>query len=410
MRSATMATVAAKKPAGKKIAGIKVPKKKAPAVRRAHLADEKYTGTEPKWDTERASQMPDDEFEHHLRRSFFYYNYHYTTKDLKPDFIRWLQEQKHFEISNADISKLIKSRRVPITACSLIAAHRVGMPMRPKIITYLQGAIQEVLEKFDYYQEDQLDDSPEVKPAAAFRVTIQDRLNEKASELIGEIEGWYDDMTQGNKEDPKVYEFLKTNNVPQASISKFEDVFARRRAELESAMNKEDEQLVEGYRHLKAADFRRRLAWLDLIQQGLDQYRAIKKATKKVRARKAPSKEKRGGKLKYAKGNDALKIVSINAADIVGATELWVYNIKTRKIGRYVPDTYAGALSVKGTTITGFDEHKSLSKTLRKPEQQLAEFMKISKAQMRKFLDTVKTTETKLNGRINADTLLLRVA
>lgn len=404
-----MATTVVKKPVGKRIAGIKVPKKKAHAVRRAHLADEQYTGTEPQWDFELASKMTDAEFDHHLRRSFFYYNYHYSTKDLKPDFVRWVQEQEHFEVSKIDLSKVIRSRRVPITACSLIAAYGKGMPLRPNAIAYLQQAVQEIVRKFDYYNDEAEEEVPVAKLATAPRVTIQDRLNEKASELIGEIEGWYDDMTQGSTQEPKIYDFLKTNNVPQVSISKFENVFVRHRAELEAAQNKEDEQLVEGYRHLKAADFRRRLAWLDLIQQGLDQYRTVKKATKKVRARKAPSKEKLVCKLKHAKGNDALKVVSINPADIIGATELWVYNIKTRKIGRYVPDALAAQLSVKGASIVGFDEIKSVSKTLRKPEQQLADFMKIGKVQIRKFLDTIKTTETKLNGRINADTLLLRV-
>jgi hypothetical protein len=51
-----------------------------------------------------------------------------------------------------------------------------------------------------------------------------------------------------------------------------------------------------------------------------------------------------------------------------------------------------------------------VSKTLRKPDQQLKEFMKASKVQLRKFLDSIKTTEIALNGRINEDTLLLKVA
>jgi hypothetical protein len=56
-----------------------------------------------------------------------------------------------------------------------------------------------------------------------------------------------------------------------------------------------------------------------------------------------------------------------------------------------------------------FDETKSVQKTLRKPEQQLIEFMKSGKVQLRAFLTNIKATETKLNGRINADVLLLKV-
>jgi hypothetical protein len=49
-----------------------------------------------------------------------------------------------------------------------------------------------------------------------------------------------------------------------------------------------------------------------------------------------------------------------------------------------------------------------VSKTLRKPEQQISEFMKSSKVQLRKFLENIKATETRLNGRVNAEVLLLK--
>ena len=94
--------------------------------------------------------------------------------------------------------------------------------------------------------------------------------------------------------------------------------------------------------------------------------------------------------------------------DIIGANELWVYNVKTRKLGQYVSANSSG-LEVKGTTLLNYTA-KSIQKTLRKPETQLAEFVKAGKVQLRKFMDTVKTTEIALNGRINEDTLLLRVA
>ena len=98
----------------------------------------------------------------------------------------------------------------------------------------------------------------------------------------------------------------------------------------------------------------------------------------------------------------------MSPADIIGAQELWVYNVKTRKLGRYVAAQYQ-ELGVKGTSITGYDESKSVSKTLRKPEEKLREFGKASKVQLRKFLEEIRATEARLNGRINADILLLKV-
>jgi hypothetical protein len=66
-------------------------------------------------------------------------------------------------------------------------------------------------------------------------------------------------------------------------------------------------------------------------------------------------------------------------------------------------------LGVKGTSITGFDEHKSVQKTLRKPEEQLKEFKGAGKVALRKFLEDIKAVDIKLNGRLNEDTILLKV-
>jgi hypothetical protein len=133
------------------------------------------------------------------------------------------------------------------------------------------------------------------------------------------------------------------------------------------------------------------------------------KVNRAPRKTKAKPVEKIIGKMKFLKQDDKLKLVSINPADILGAKELWVFNIKTRKIGKYVAAEFQ-ELSVKGTSITGFNESVSVQKTLRKPEEQLKEFKAAGKVQLRKFLEDIKAVDIKLNGRINEDTILLKVA
>ena len=403
--AAKKAPVAKKANTGKTVAGVKIAKKK-PTVRRAHLADEKYTGTEPQWDTERALAMSQEDFDHHLRRSFYYYNYHYSNKDLKPELIKWLQEQTDFEISKTELSKVIKSRWVPMTACSLIMAHRQGMPLRGRIMTYLETMVRDVCEKYDYYNEGDDDAVEEIKAPAKIP-TIQDRLNEKMSATIGELEGHFDDVVTNTGTAFKPYDFLVAQNVPQAQLGKIEIAFSTTRAEFEAAQARQDDQLIEGYKHFKAADYKRIYAWFDELAKAIEQYRGVKKATKKARVKKSPTKEKLVAKLKYLKQDNTLKLVSVNPVDIIGAQELWVYNTKTRKLGQYMAMSSAG-LAVKGTSIENYTA-KSASKTLRKPDQQLADFMKAGKVQLRKFLDSIKATETLLNGRINADVILLKV-
>jgi len=77
-------------------------------------------------------------------------------------------------------------------------------------------------------------------------------------------------------------------------------------------------------------------------------------------------------------------------------------------LGKYVANEYQD-LAVKGTSIMNFSENLSICKTLRKPEEKLKEFKAAGKVQLRKFLEDINATDTKMNGRINEETILLKV-
>ena len=385
---------------------VKAPRKAPAKTRDPAFSDEKYTGREPVWDTERAAAMSQDEFDHFLRKSFFYYNYYYTQKDCKRHVVKWMQDNQY---SKADVSRFIRSpdRAIPMTACGLVMAARQGMPMREKELTYLRDRLHEAVNSDDLEPEVATDKTTPVPVVRA--PTIQDRLNEKTAEHLAHFEGLYDDVIAGNDVKPDAFNYLTANTVPQSQINKFVELFNNRKTELTAAQAKEDEDLAEAYRHYKAADFKRHYAFFDSVLDALDQYRSVKKTQKKARVKRAPNKEKVVGKLKYMKEEKTLKLVSINPVDIVGAQELWAYNTKTRKLYKYMADSLTGPLGVKGTSITGYDEVKSVGKTLRKPEEKLKEFARATKVQLRKFLEEIKATETQANGRINADIVLLRI-
>ena len=103
--------------------------------------------------------------------------------------------------------------------------------------------------------------------------------------------------------------------------------------------------------------------------------------------------------------------MSIDPKKIIGAQELWVFNTKTRKLGKYVASNGFSSeeLSIKGASITGFDEKKSIQKTVRKPDVTLKEFQKAGKVALRKFLEDINATDIKLTGRINKEIVLLKV-
>jgi hypothetical protein len=387
--------------------------KKKAKVTNINFSDEKYTGKEPTWDYDRALTFSDEEFDHHLRKSFAYYNYYYGPRDLKKYVVAWLREHEGdsgvHKLDKTTIDRYARSADTltPFTVCALVKANAQGMPLRDKHVEYILDAVHRVLEM--RADDEEVDEKKDTKKPEVKIPTIQDRMNEVAKKHILYFEILEDALFAGETVDPKAYEYLVKNLVPQALIGKIQSVFEPRYAELKEARKGECEQLKEAYGFMKAADYKRYDAFYEKLFQDLTAYNQTKKATKKAAVRKPPQKEKLVKNLKYLKQDTALKIVSVNPVDIVGAEVLWVYNVKSRKIGRYVAEDQGGALGVKGTAITGFNESKSVQKTLRKPEVQLKEFLAAGKIQLRKFLDDIKATDIKLNGRINQDTILLKV-
>jgi hypothetical protein len=379
-----------------------------------NFADEKYTGSEPIWDYDRALTFSNEEFDHHLRQSFRYYNYYYSTKDLKKYVVAWLRqhegEQGVHKLDKTTIDRYQRSADslTPFTVCALIKAHERGMPLRDSHVEYILEAVKKVLTLKADNDED-FEEKPEVKKAEVKIPTIQDRMNEVAKKHILYFEMLEDALYTGETVDPKAYEYLTKNNVPQVLIGKISAVFEPRCAEVREARTTKDEDLKDAYSYMKAADYKRYDAFYDKLFADLTAYNQTKKATKKAAVRKPPAKEKLVRSLKYLKQDTVMKLVSINPVDIVGAEQLWVYNVKNRKLGRYVAEDQGGVLGVKGTSITGFNASKSTQKTLRKPEEQVKAFLSSNKVELRKFLENIKTTEISLNGRINADTILLKI-
>ena len=64
---------------------------------------------------------------------------------------------------------------------------------------------------------------------------------------------------------------------------------------------------------------------------------------------------------------------------------------------------------VSGTTIKNFDKEASRTLTLRKPLDILPTVGKCTPRQLSKLLDDIKTKPAVPNGRLNEDTVLLRV-
>jgi hypothetical protein len=276
---------------------------------------------------------------------------------------------------------------------------------------WLRNEIVQIVEQ----GKDDIDEDAvvEVKPTVA-QPSIQDRVREAAYRMTEEIENAIESF-QADAEnfDPKAFKVLNLLKAVEAKAAHariIKDFYSKDLAELEElASGNADEQLKEGYSHRSRKQVKNLIAFYQEIMAACTMLAQEAKVNRAPRKTKAVPKEKLIAKLKYMKTNEPLKLVSVNPTDIIGTGELWVYNTKNRKLGRYVAAEFQ-TLGVKGTTITGFDEFKSVCKTLRKPEEKLKEFKAAGKVQLRKFLEDINATDTKMNGRINEEIILLKVA
>ena len=387
------------------------------ATKAKHLADaraSKGRDFSPKWDGHEAWDT--NQFLRHFHSSMAWYRLESSVKELKPKVIDWMGR---IGCTKEDISafKKTKDNRCGTTMGAIAACLIKGMPAIREDFNdgkdssaWLRTEISRVISE----GKDDKDDSEEVVAVKkdVYVPSIQERVRDASMLMTEEIETAIEAFqTDPEAFDPKAFKVLNVLKAKQAKAAHtriIKSFYEGNLQELIEVANTKDEQLKEGYSHLTKAHLKKITAFYQEVVSACDMLGQEAKVNRKPRAKKPTDKSKIVGKLKYMKTNEPLKLVSVNPEDIIGAQELWIYNSKTRKLGRYVAEEFK-ELGVKGTTITGFSESKSIQKTIRKPEEKLKEFKAAGKVALRKFLDDINATDARMNGRLNEETVLLKV-
>ena len=363
----------------------------------------------------------ENQFLRYFHSAMKYYRMETSGKELKAKVIDWMGKNGYDKKTIAAFKKT-KDNRCSLTVGSIAACLLKGMQSTRAdfnngrdTATWLGAEIAKIIDEGkNDIDEDAVKAAADANKAVVYVPTIQERTREAAMKMTEEIENAYESyQTDPEAFDPKAFKvlnLLKSQQAKAAHARIIRDFYARDLAELEElASGNGCEQLREGYKHRSRKQIKNFIQFLTEVQTACTMLMQEAKVNKKPRKTKTVPAEKVVGKLKFMKTNEPLKLVSVSPADILGAGELWVYNTKTRKLGKYVAAEF-NTLSVKGTSIIGFDENKSIQKTIRKPEEKLKEFKAAGKIALRKFLDDINATDTKLNGRTNEDTILLKVA
>ena len=366
--------------------------KKSAAVRRPKFADEKYLGAEP--------EVNENSTQSELAQAYNWFNYFYTSDDAKAFTISYLKSIKY---DKHVIAKL--------GAVKSIDLHNIGWNCRlaENGSTLPEGLWDKIEGRLLFLSSTVLDvsETEEDQPQKVV-VSIQDRINTKASDLIGELEEETDVFFREGVIQFDIKKWSLEKGIKPQVAKRITEHFRPQYEEICEALEGKDPDLVEAYKGWRKPVLKVMGIFLKRILDHLDESAAAQVSIRKPRKKKVKPAHVLVAKMKYKVEDKDLNITSVQPKDIIHASQLWVYNCKYRNLSVYNALGSSG-LSVRGTTIIGYDQDSSVTKKLRKPEQIIPQVLNEGKVGLRKIMSVIKTTETKANGRINEETILLRI-
>jgi len=366
--------------------------KKSATVRRPKFADEKYLGSEPTV-TALASEVD-------MAHAYSWYNYFYTSEDALKFTLSYLKSIKY---DKDTITKIGNIRAPEFTNwvgwnCRLLAQGS----------TLSEGVWEKTIEQLQSFTSEfgEVDEGDSGSGPVPKVISIAERVNRKASECIGELEEQLDVFFKEGIVQFDVKKWSLEKAIKPQIGKKIADHFRPQYEEIMEAIAGKDKELVEAYKGWRKPVLKIMAIFIKRIVDHMTEIDAATVSVRKPRKKKVKPASQLVAKMNYCKSADTL--TSINPPEIIGAMQLWTYNHKTRNLSVYNAVGNSG-FSVRGTTLTGFDETSSVTKKLRKPEQVLPRVLNEGKVGLRKVMPDLTTTEQKATGRINAETILLRV-
>jgi hypothetical protein len=365
-------------------------------------AETKYIGHEPEWKIQPEANNRISAFS----KAFAWYNYHYGKRDAKEMLCQYLEVNNRSR--DAKIMRGIPDSQIRLTPAWVCRMTLMGLVLNE----HEQGIIDEQISTMLRVKQEARRDKAEVAAeGVAAKLTIQDHLREKVSECAGELEGMFDEFIKAGAKmtaDWKPIAQIRGMNISPNMVGTISDVWKVKLSEFEEVLEGADADLVEGYSHLSKNQLKQCVKFIEQVIADCGNYVQIKKVERKPRAKKAVSPERVSAKFKYLKEFAELKLTSVAPAQLVNASEAWLYDTKKRKLIHVMADAHIGTFTVKGSAIAGFDVMNTLQKTLRKPTEQLKEILSSGKPAARKIFKDIKSTETKFTGRGNENLVILK--
>lgn len=368
--------------------------KKQVRRRSSKMADERHVGTEvTDWKSV-------DDYDRAIYQTLRHYAYYYDKKEYVAWSRLWVKENRSAE----DYAAFCKAEdwRVTPTLSGLCRMIWNGLEIDDHRLAFMNKHVDIIV---------QAGNRRVIDTVPVVRKTPAELTKAKTSEFLANLEGIIDtipDMTADERKDWNVYDELKRGICSAAQAKAVIDYYTPIRDEYFELVEKKTPDLLEAYSTVSLSERRRMLKFYDKLLDDCQLFISGKKATRKPRAKKEKPVSKIVSGMKLKTEDAMFKIVSVSAASVVGAQIVYMFNTKYRAMTILTAATKDG-LSVKGTTIIGFDPTKSYSKKIRKPEEFFAKSAKTTKTRLAKMLDEVPTKASEARGRTNEHVVLYKV-
>jgi hypothetical protein len=379
--------------------------KKQKAIR-GKFADEKYLGTEP--------DLRGDVTNAQVINAYNWYNYFYDADQAKAWIVEYLKEFYKTEkelIKNVNRIDSIHCRTSGWTCRILLIGGALPQELQDRNLARIKAladaAARASTDSSSSSSEGASKEEGSTEKEVKQVISIQERVTNRANDLIADIEGHLDNFYRDGTMFKPV-DWLAQQDVKPMIAQKIADHYKPLYAEIFDALNGKDDQLKEAYSSWKKPKLKAYMEFVRSIISAAETRATIVKATRKPRKKKEKPASALVSKLKYKVKDDTLKLDSIDPKQIIGCNQLWIFNTKYRTLGVYNAMGPAG-LSVKGSSIVGYDEKTSIVKKLRKPTEQLNKLMQGGKIVLRKFMEDIKCKSKEATGRINNEVVLLRI-
>ena len=239
------------------------------------------------------------------------------------------------------------------------------------------------------------------------RPSVRDYMQDKIAEVIGDLEGQVDAFLKEDKEFD-LYNYLQANSIPKPYCKDI-DAWARKRGmEFTDVYKTMDKDTKDGYSNISRRQQANLVKLFGSFIVDIEKYTQFKKANRKPRVTKAKPPAVQVARIKFKKEDIELGIKSVNPSEMVGASQVWVYNVKYKRLAAYRSDSVQG-IQVKGSTLQNYDPDMSECRSIRRPEAFLKVLLDASKVKLRKLLSDLTTKGYDVTGRINDECIIVRV-